>query len=305
MFVEEHLVELRRARYRPSAWLVYVRRAVRLSRDHALTRRPALRSLGVTALAGFLLLLSAAVLLALQIDTGLARTFLLATGLVLVAGVGWIAAHLPLLRGEDGQPLRRINLANLLTLARLVSIPAFVVFGLAGQPRLALLAYGAGALTDVADGLVARLAHQRTALGRVFDPVVDILFNVSVFAALFRQGLLPGWVMALVLTRYSLLLLGGAALYLFRGPLQIQPTVLGKTTGVITTLLLLAVTVGALGLLGPAYARVAPLLSLSLGFVEAVTIPQVFLIGWLNVRRIGAAGVAPPLKLVSRERSSG
>lgn len=305
MFVEEYLVDLRRARYRPSAWLTYVRRCVRLCRDHALTRGPALRSLGLVALAGFTLLLAAAAALALRVDGTLARNFFLATVLTLLLGVGWMAAYLRLLVSEAGRPLTRINLANLLTLVRLVAIPAFLVCAGAGHLRLALAAYVVGALTDVADGLVARLLRQRTPLGRVFDPIVDILFNVGVFAGLFQRGVVPGWVMALVLTRYGLLLVGGAALYLFRGPVRIQPTVIGKATGVVTTLLVGVVTLGALGALGPGHVRVMPLLLLAIGFVEALLIPQVLVIGWLNVRRIGPPAVAPRLALVKRERASG
>ena len=280
-------------------------RTLRLSLEHALARGSTLRSLGLASLAGFLLLLAAAVALALGVDGALARAFLLATGLTLVVGIAWIGAHLRLLRGEDDRPLPRINLANLLTLARLVAIPAFLVCALCGHPRLALLVFGVGAATDVADGLVARVGRQRTALGRVFDPVVDILFNVAVFGALYRKGILPGWVMALVGVRYGLLLLGGAAIYLFRGPLQIQPTILGKTTGVISTLLIVFVTAGTFGASGVGDARVSPLLVLVLGFVEGLTIPQVLFIGWLNIRRIGRPAVAPRLSIVRRERASG
>src|SRR5204863_243087 len=49
---------------------------------------------------------------------------------------------------------------------------------------------------------------------------------------------LPWWVAGLMLGRYALLVAGTFYLYVFRGPVRIQPTAFGKLTGVLTTVLL-------------------------------------------------------------------
>lgn len=285
MFVEEYLADLRRERFRPQACLRYVRRCAALSREHAFMRAPTLRTLGVTGLVGFLALLAGAVAISLILDRRLALTVFLNTGLLLLLGLLWLAMHVKLLVDPAGRPLARINAANILTLSRLVSIPAILAFVAAGHTTLGLVTFLVAAATDVVDGWLARHLNDATLLGRVFDPLVDIFFNASIMVALQLAGYLPGWVLALVLTRYGLLLFGAAAIYIFRGPVEIKPTVLGKATGVVTTLLVFVLVAGALLLPRETYQRIWGLLVVAVGFVEAITIPQVILIGWFNFKK--------------------
>jgi cardiolipin synthase len=301
MFIEEYLADLRRERYSLRAWIHYVRRAVAMSREQAFHRPATMRSLGLTGIAGFVVLLVCAVVLSLGVDVALALRFFRNTGTALLIGLLWMASHIRMLTDSTGRPLERINPANVLTLSRLVLIPAIVAFMAEGLPVLALVTFLLGAATDVADGWLARHMDDATPLGRVFDPVVDILFNAAVIWSLFGQGLVPAWIVALVLTRYCLLLSGAAVIYIFRGPVEIKPTVLGKATGVVTTLIISTLVVGGLLLPRPAYSGIADLLAAALGFVEAITIPQVILIGWYNYKRAGGRAEAA-LHLVDLKR---
>lgn len=307
MSLDELLAALRRRRFAPAAWRDLGLHGWRVARAEALARPAALRSLALTGLGGLLVLLLVASGPALTGRGALALLLLRDGAVALLLGLAGLAAGLGLLRDDTGRPLERINLANLLTLSRLVSIPLFWRCFEAQEPAAALLVFGVGALTDVADGLVARLGRQRTPFGRLFDPAVDILFNAMLFAALGRAGLIPPWVLLLVAIRYGLLVLGSTAIALLHGPVEIRPTVVGKTAGVVTTLLLVALTAGLLlpGAAGTALRHLSPLVVLTVGLVEALTLPQVVLIGWLNVRRHRAPSPATGLRLVELEDVEG
>ncbi len=67
-----------------------------------------------------------------------------------------------------------MNLANQLTLFRIVVIPPFV-FSFYWNPTLCLTLFILAALTDWLDGWVARTLRQETPLGKFLDPVADKL----------------------------------------------------------------------------------------------------------------------------------
>ena len=58
-----------------------------------------------------------------------------------------------------------LTLANQLTFLRLVAVPFFILAILEAKFGLALILFLAAGLTDLFDGLVARVFQQRTALG--------------------------------------------------------------------------------------------------------------------------------------------
>lgn len=287
MFVEDYLVDLRRARFAPRACVTYVRRCLAMAREDAFHRPETVRSVGLVGLVGFLILLTGCIVLAFRHDPGLALAVFINCGFAFLIGLAGILVHVRLLVDSHGRPLRGVNPANLLTLSRLVIMPAMLVLAVTGHLRAALCAFLLGGLTDVLDGWLARRRGDATPFGRAFDPVVDILFNASVFLVLYRIGLIPGWVLALVLTRYGLLFGGAVGLYLFRGPVEIKPTVLGKATGVVMTLLVFALVGGRIFLEAATFDRFDQLVIVAIGFVEAITIPQVLLIGWYNFKKAG------------------
>jgi cardiolipin synthase (CMP-forming) len=106
-------------------------------------------------------------------------------------------------------------LAHALTLSR---IPIAIVFWLTyGQSRaLSLGLVVLAALTDSADGTVARRAKRRTGststLGEWLDPVADKLFVLGVLAAIQVHEPVPWAVIALIVAR-ELVLIPLAAIY--------------------------------------------------------------------------------------------
>jgi phosphatidylglycerophosphate synthase len=136
-------------------------------------------------------------------------------------------------------------------------------------------------------------------MGRIFDPLVDVLFNGFVAWGLTRAGYLPGWILALVVLRYGLLMFGAAWIYVVKGPVAVRPTVLGKTTGVITTGLVLGVVLVVNFFAEETADQVLELLYSTIGFVLLLTIVQVVIIGLYNIRHAGRAPEAEgPLSVV-------
>ena len=77
-----------------------------------------------------------------------------------------------------------ITAANQLTILRIVLVPAFVILLLYGYRGWALVTFFAAGITDLFDGLIARLSGQKTTLGAWLDPMADKLLLGSMFIML-------------------------------------------------------------------------------------------------------------------------
>ncbi|BDG07427.1 CDP-alcohol phosphatidyltransferase family protein [Anaeromyxobacter paludicola] len=152
-----------------------------------------------------------------------------------------------------------LTLANLLTFARILLAPVFLVLYVRGETVRALSAFAAAAATDVLDGLVARALDQRTRLGAFLDPAADKLLAACALVALAARGGLPWWLPALTISRDAAQLLGAGALRLSHHRVPIAPTRIGKYATfalAVTVLLALAAELGAFP-----RARAAPLVA--------------------------------------------
>ena len=233
MFVEEHLAELRRERFTPLALLRYLRRVAGRSREHIVANPGAVRSIWSVALVFFAAAFLAAVPMALVYDRSLAYDFFLRTALWILPSFTVVTLYVGALRDRDGYALSAINMPTVLTLLRVALVPGITLFLLERHFALAFTTFVIAALTDVADGWLARRWNQVTRLGTVLDPLVDVVFNVAMFAGLVAAGLLAPWVLGVAVLRYGLLIVGGSCLYLFLGPVRIQPTLFGRLSGVV------------------------------------------------------------------------
>ena len=96
------------------------------------------------------------------------------------------------------------NVANVLTMVRIVLVPVFVGFFLAGGTagRLAALAtFCVASLTDLLDGRLARSRGLVTDFGKIADPVADKALTGSAFITLSALGHLSWWVTVVILVR--------------------------------------------------------------------------------------------------------
>jgi CDP-diacylglycerol---glycerol-3-phosphate 3-phosphatidyltransferase len=113
-----------------------------------------------------------------------------------------------------------MNLPNLLTLARLMALPAVIVLFRQGRAVPAAILFVAAMLTDCFDGWLARRRNQCTALGMYLDATVDKVVLVALFYELAYAGLVSWLIPHLFLARE--LLHDG-----FRSAAAIRGTVLG------------------------------------------------------------------------------
>ncbi len=125
-----------------------------------------------------------------------------------------------------------LNLPNVLTLARILITPLFIICLIKGSYAMALLVFTLAGVTDGLDGLLARLMDQRTTVGAFLDPIADKLLLVSAFVTLAAQGMLPAWLTVVVISRDVLIIVGIAILEVSRVDYQIQPSMVSKCTTV-------------------------------------------------------------------------
>ncbi|MGW2692763.1 CDP-diacylglycerol--glycerol-3-phosphate 3-phosphatidyltransferase [Streptomyces sp. NPDC001296] len=99
------------------------------------------------------------------------------------------------------------NVANLLTMLRLVLVPGFVALMLAGggyDPAWRALAWAAFAIamiTDLFDGHLARTYNLVTDFGKIADPIADKAIMGAALICLSWLGDLPWWVTGVILGR--------------------------------------------------------------------------------------------------------
>src|SRR5450830_1765674 len=96
--------------------------------------------------------------------------------------------------------------ANQLTMMRMLLIPAFVILLMYSYRGWALVIFLTAGLTDLFDGLIARMTRGDTTLGAWLDPMADKLLLVSMFVMLHRPAIggpnrLPLWFPVLVISR--------------------------------------------------------------------------------------------------------
>lgn len=97
-----------------------------------------------------------------------------------------------------------MNLANRLTLARVVLTPAFMWMFFWEFPNHHLVALGffaLAALTDYFDGVVARSRGEVTNFGKFVDPIADKMLTTAAFIGLMQADLLSPWALLLILVR--------------------------------------------------------------------------------------------------------
>ncbi len=96
------------------------------------------------------------------------------------------------------------NLANLLTLLRIVLVPVIAVLLLVDGTAARWWAFGVfviAALSDWIDGLVARRWLGSTTWGQLADPAADKLLIVGTLALLALLGEVSWWIVAVVVVR--------------------------------------------------------------------------------------------------------
>ena len=121
-----------------------------------------------------------------------------------------------------------MNIANIITVVRLLSVPAVLYCLLHGDMRLAFYIFLFAGLSDAVDGAIARRFHLQTELGAWMDPIADKLLMVSVFIMLAWLDLIPDWIVFLAVTRDALIVGAFLVSNLIGNPIKVAPLMISK-----------------------------------------------------------------------------
>lgn len=111
--------------------------------------------------------------------------------------------------------IKDLNIANRITLLRVVFIPVFLVVLLGeppaglvapawwrtAQPWLAAAIFIALAASDAVDGYLARSRNEVTTFGKFIDPLADKLLVTAALVALVDLDRIPSWVALVIISR--------------------------------------------------------------------------------------------------------
>ena len=97
-----------------------------------------------------------------------------------------------------------LNVPNILTMARILAIPFFILCTWYGDPKssvVAALIFGAASATDFLDGWLARRNGLVTVVGKFLDPLADKLIVMAALVLLVRLGRVASILVILLLAR--------------------------------------------------------------------------------------------------------
>lgn len=147
---------------------------------------------------------------------------------------------------ENGLEAALATFANLLTLLRILAVPAIVIFILRsgdGSSMAALAIFIAAAFTDFLDGLIARSTGSISELGKKIDPFADRLLISGTIIALAIMGVLPAIGVFLVAARDLYIVIGYKVLQ--RRGITLRVSLLGKAY---TALFMIAIVAAMAGI---------------------------------------------------------
>jgi cardiolipin synthase len=128
-----------------------------------------------------------------------------------------------------------VNLANRISIARIILIPFFTAAIVYSKLGVALVLFTLAVISDAADGFIARALKQKTELGTILDPVADKLLLMTAYITLsfiHLKGLItiPPYITIIVISRDVIIVLGSIMVYMIKGRLEVAPSIVGKIT---------------------------------------------------------------------------
>jgi len=129
-----------------------------------------------------------------------------------------------------------MNLANKISIARIILIPFFIASIVYSRMEIALILFSLAVISDGVDGFIARALRQKTELGKMLDPIADKLLLVSAYICLAMAGNIPAhlkmppYVPIMVISRDAIIVLGSIIVHIITGDLKVSPSMLGKVT---------------------------------------------------------------------------
>ncbi|MFT6032489.1 MAG: cardiolipin synthase [Arenicella sp.] len=138
-----------------------------------------------------------------------------------------------------------IYIPNLITLARIGLVPWLVVLLQKQQFTLSLIVFIVAGLSDALDGFIAKRFNAQTYLGSLLDPLADKGLLVCSYIMLSMMGLIPFWLMVVVVFRDVVIVGGYLLMVLFFGSVKMKPLIVSKVN-TFTQIAYIVLVLGAL-----------------------------------------------------------
>lgn len=98
-----------------------------------------------------------------------------------------------------------MNLANKLTMVRILLVPLFLIFiavkNIPYGTFIATFIFIIASLTDQLDGYIARSRNQVTTFGKFMDPLADKLLVTAALISLVELQVIPAWATVIIIAR--------------------------------------------------------------------------------------------------------
>lgn len=110
---------------------------------------------------------------------------------------------------------KQITIPNGLSLVRLGMIPlmAYYILNMEDKRLTGFVLFLLIWMTDALDGFIARAFDQVSEFGKVLDPLVDKIFQITTGICLFMVDRLPLWVPLIMITKELLMVIGGMIMF--------------------------------------------------------------------------------------------
>jgi cardiolipin synthase (CMP-forming) len=143
-----------------------------------------------------------------------------------------------------------LSIPNLITLGRILLVPIVVWAIASGAMWIAFVLFLGAGLSDAVDGYLAKRFHMTTELGAYLDPLADKALIVSIYITLGIYGLIPGWLVILVVSR-DIMIVGAVMLsWLVGTPVKVKPLLVSKLNTA-AQIIFACVVLGTLGFAYP------------------------------------------------------
>ena len=142
------------------------------------------------------------------------------------------------------------DIPNIISVARVILTVPVALFLLDERFAEAMMLFFVAGVSDGLDGYLAKRYGWHSRLGSILDPLADKALLVTSFFCLAWVGLIPFWLLALVMGRDVVIVLGGLAYHWLVGRYEMAPTWISKinTTLQITLVLVIVLANGVYAL---------------------------------------------------------
>ena len=140
-----------------------------------------------------------------------------------------------------------MSIPNLITLARILSVPIMIWAIITGWMLAAFLLFLAAGVSDAIDGFLAKRFGMTSELGAYLDPLADKALIVTIYVTLGISGDIPLWLVILVVSRDIMIVAAVLLSWLVDKPVPMKPLLVSKLNTV-AQIVFAGLVLGSLGL---------------------------------------------------------